>query len=94
MGLSHLPSHQKHLDDFKGNGEGTGGDDKSTGQGTRCSEAIMCLGEAGGMQSPYDIAGEKANESTDNIDFLLKAGRHQGPGHTGTHGLLHRGINC
>lgn len=53
----------------------------------------MCLGEIRGMQSPYDIAGEKANENTDDIDFLLKAERHQGPGHTGTHGLSHGGIS-
>jgi hypothetical protein len=56
----------------------------------------MCLEEVGGMQSPYDIDGGNANESTDsdNIGFLLKVGRHQGPGHTGTHSRLHGAINC
>lgn len=55
----------------------------------------MCLEEVGEMQSPYGITGGKANESTDseNIDFLLKAWSHQGPGHTGTQSLLHGGMH-
>lgn len=53
----------------------------------------MCLGGDGGMPSPYDMAAGKANASTDSdkIDFLLIAGRHQGPGHTGTHRLYTAG---